>query len=119
MASDYTDGEHRIVGTSAMSAGATASEAAAHNAATTAIKAETAAQESLGAARSVATSAASASTAATRAMGTGISAVSGAMAAAGTAVKGFFASLGPAGWASLALSALPAIAEGYNQIANA
>lgn len=106
-------------GTSAMSAGATASEAAAHNAATTAIKAETAAQESLGAARSVATSAASASTAATRAMGTGISAVSGAMAAAGTAVKGFFASLGPAGWASLALSALPAIAEGYNQIANA
>ena len=106
-------------GTSAMSAGATASEAAAHNAATTAIKAETAAQESLGAARSVATSAASASTAATRVMGTGISAVSGAMAAAGTAVKGFFASLGPAGWASLALSALPAIAEGYNQIANA
>lgn len=106
-------------GTSAMSAGATASEAAAHNAATTAIKAETAAQESLGAARSVATSAASASTAATRALGTGISAVSGAMAAAGTAVKGFFASLGPAGWASLALSALPAIAEGYNQIANA
>ncbi len=106
-------------GTSAMSSGATASEAAAHNAATTAIKAETAAQESLGAARSVATSAASASTAATRAMGTGISAVSGAMAAAGTAVKGFFASLGPAGWASLALSALPAIAEGYNQIANA
>lgn len=106
-------------GTSAMSAGTTASEAAAHNAATTAIKAETAAQESLGAARSMATSAASASTAATRAMGTGISAVSGAMAAAGTAVKGFFASLGPAGWASLALSALPAIAEGYNQIANA
>lgn len=106
-------------GTSAMSAGATASEAAAHNAATTAIKAETAAQESLGAARSVATSAASASTAATRTMGAGISAVSGAMAAAGTAVKGFFASLGPAGWASLALSALPAIAEGYNQIANA
>ena len=106
-------------GTSAMSAGATASEAAAHNAATTAIKAETAAQESLGAARSVATSAASASTAATRVMGTGISAVSGAMAAAGTAIKGFFASLGPAGWASLALSALPAIAEGYNQIANA
>lgn len=106
-------------GTSAMSSGATASEAAAHNAATTAIKAETAAQESLGAARSVATSAASASTAATRVMGTGISAVSGAMAAAGTAVKGFFASLGPAGWASLALSALPAIAEGYNQIANA
>lgn len=106
-------------GTSAMSAGTTASEAAAHNAATTAIKAETAAQESLGAARSVATSAASASTAATRTMGAGISAVSGAMAAAGTAVKGFFASLGPAGWASLALSALPAIAEGYNQIANA
>lgn len=106
-------------GTSAMSAGATASEAAAHNAATTAIKAETAAQESLGAARSMASSAASASTAATRALGTGISAVSGAMAAAGTAVKGFFASLGPAGWASLALSALPAIAEGYNQIANA
>ncbi len=106
-------------GTSAMSAGATASEAAAHNAATTAIKAETAAQESLGAARSVATSAASASTAATRVLGTGISAVSGAMAAAGTAVKGFFASLGPAGWASLALSALPAIAESYNQIANA
>lgn len=106
-------------GTSAMSAGATASEAAAHNAATTAIKAETAAQESLGAARSMASSAASASTAATRTMGAGISAVSGAMAAAGTAVKGFFASLGPAGWASLALSALPAIAEGYNQIANA
>lgn len=106
-------------GTSAMSSGATASEAAAHNAATTAIKAETAAQESLGAARSVATSAASASTAATRTLGAGISAVSGAMAAAGTAVKGFFASLGPAGWASLALSALPAIAEGYNQIANA
>lgn len=106
-------------GTSAMSAGATASEAAAHNVATTAIKAETAAQESLGAARSVATSAASASTAATRTLGAGISAVSGAMAAAGTAVKGFFASLGPAGWASLALSALPAIAEGYNQIANA
>lgn len=106
-------------GTSAMSAGATASEAAAHNAATTAIKAETAAQESLGAARSMASSAASASTAATRTMGAGISAVSGAMAAAGTAVKGFFASLGPAGWATLALSALPAIAEGYNQIANA
>lgn len=106
-------------GTSAMSAGATASEAAAHNAATTAIKAETAAQESLGAARSMASSAASASTAATRTMGAGISAVSGAMAAAGTAIKGFFASLGPAGWASLALSALPAIAEGYNQIANA
>lgn len=106
-------------GTSAMSSGATASEAAAHNAATTAIKAETAAQEGLGAARSMATSAASASTAATRTMGAGISAVSGAMATAGTAVKGFFASLGPAGWASLALSALPAIAEGYNQIANA
>ena len=106
-------------GTSAMSAGATASEAAAHNAATTAIKAETAAQEGLGAARSMASSAASASTAATRTLGAGISAVSGAMAAAGTAVKGFFASLGPAGWASLALSALPAIAEGYNQIANA
>lgn len=106
-------------GTSAMSSGATTSEAAAHNAATTAIKAETAAQESLGAARSVATSAASASTAATRTLGAGISAVSGAMAAAGTAIKGFFASLGPAGWASLALSALPAIAEGYNQIANA
>ena len=106
-------------GTSVMSAGSTASEAAAHNAATTAIKAETAAQEGLGAARGMASTAADAATAATRTMGTGISAVSGAMAAAGSAVKGFFASLGPAGWASLALSALPAIAEGYNQIANA